>query len=524
MRMYGRRIAPPRLAAAAARAAAPPAPAAPAAVPGPVSPMARLPRGAGMPARAWAGAQAAAGVAGDALRPMLDPLRIALFTLILMTVSRVHQHFTIIGRLRPALLAMAVAAGYAVLRPSSLPMRNFVRYWPGKVILALLVLACLSIPFGISLGGSAQFMLDNYSKVVLCAAFVAVAVRSARDLYLFVWAYVAASAILAWMMFSVFQLQTYGGYQRLAELYSYDSNDAGLVLLVGLPLAVLTFQTGRRWSKLASAGIVLAIGAAVARTGSRGALVGMGVVGFFLLIGLKQISVGKRVGVLAAAFVAMVAFAPPGYWQQMSTILNAKEDYNWTTENGRKQVAQRGLSYMMQYPVFGLGINNFARAECSISDKAKNHVDNTPLRCSAPHNTWVQTASELGIGGFVLWCMLLFGGVASMRRLARRLPKAWEYGTREQRFLYLAPAALALSLVSFMITSTFLSFAWIDTVYLVAAFMIGLYHCVDVELARSAGGAMPVAPGAASVAGRRGIATPRGGRFLAPVPRRRGAP
>lgn len=449
----------------------------------------RVPAAPPAPAAARGRGRATSAPVHDGLRPALDTLRLALFTLILMNVSRIHQHITIVGRMRPALLAMGIACMYAVLRPSALPLGGVLRQWQGRTIVALLGLACLSAPFGLSLGASGKFILDVYVKVILCALFVAASIRTARDLYLYVWAYVGAAAVLTWMSFTVFRLQAYNGYSRLAELYTYDSNDAGLVLLVGFPLAVLTFQSGRALGKVASAGIVLALGAAIARTGSRGALVGLGVVAVALLLSLRQISVAKRVAVMAAAVVALVAFAPPGYWQQMQTILSPKDDYNWTTENGRKQVALRGLGYMARYPVFGIGINNFARAECTIADKAINHVDNTALRCTAPHNTWIQVASELGVGGITLWVTLLVGSVVAMRRLQRRLPRAWLRGSREQRFLYLAPTALALSMVGFMITSTLLTFAWLDIVYIIVAMMIGLHRAVEHALV----GAMPPA-------------------------------
>jgi hypothetical protein len=83
-----------------------------------------------------------------------------------------------------------------------------------------------------------------------------------------------------------------------------------------------------------------------------------------------------------------------------------------------------------------------------------------------------------------MWSVLLFGGVFSMRRLQRRLPAHWESGSREERFLYLAPGALSLSMIGFIITSTFLSFAWLDVVYTLAAYMVGLYAAVDHRMRR----------------------------------------
>ena len=55
--------------------------------------------------------------------------------------------------------------------------------------------------------------------------------------------------------------------------------------------------------------------------------------------------------------LTMMATAPPGYWKSMQTILeDPKADYNWDSLNGRRQLAKRGMGYMLAYPVFGVGI------------------------------------------------------------------------------------------------------------------------------------------------------------------------
>ena len=51
-------------------------------------------------------------------------------------------------------------------------------------------------------------------------------------------------------------------------------------------------------------------------------------------------------------------------------------------------------------------------------------------------------------------------------------------GDPEQRFMYLASMYLALAMVGFAVTAFFLTFAWLDMVYFIAAMMGGLYVCV----------------------------------------------
>ena len=82
-----------------------------------------------------------------------------------------------------------------------------------------------------------------------------------------------------------------------------------------------------------------------------------------------------------------------------------------------------------------------------------------------------------------------------MFRLRRRLPRAWLKGDAEERFLYLASMYFPLAMIGFAVTSFFLSFAWLDMLYILAAFMSGLYICVGRKLQSSKGrGPTVVAP------------------------------
>src|SRR5256886_14550022 len=80
---------------------------------------------------------------------------------------------------------------------------------------------------------------------------------------------------------------------------------------------------------------------------------------------------------------------------------------------------------MLDYPAFGIGINNFERAEGTISDKARRSFAGDPIRWVAPHNSFVQVGAELGLPGLILWSSLIVGGIVGMSRLRRRLPPAW---------------------------------------------------------------------------------------------------
>lgn len=467
--------------------------------------------------RVGANARALAGNDYAALALVRDQLRMLLSLLTIVTISRVHLHYPVLAKMRPVMLLSLLAFGYVYLNPGQLTRANVLKLWPMRLVATLGVLACCSAPFGLSLGGSASFILDSYSKTIAYAFLIAMSIRHVRDLYTFVWAYVISCGILAILSVFVFGLSTEGSATaRLGELYTYDSNDLGVVLMIGLPLTMLLLIVDRgfkRWLLLLN---LVGISAAMARSGSRGGLLGLVAVGLAALFLVNGVSVARRVSLLTATLLALAVAAPPGYWKQMGTIMAPKDDYNYSSSEGRTALIKRGMGYMAKYPVFGIGIWNFARAECTISEKAQTRRLNGPLRCTAPHNSFVQAGTELGIPGLVVWVSLLFGAIVAPLRLRRRLPPGWRKGSGAERFLYGATSFFPVAAISFAITSFFVTFAFADPIYLMAAFVTGLYLAVDAQLRAEGRPGMSRATRSSSSAVLAGWRVRRSGRRLLP--------
>lgn len=128
-----------------------------------------------------------------------------MFFLTFVSISRIHAHFGL-GYLRPALLLAAGALVYAILNPRVVNWRGLFRYWPSRVIAGLAVLACLSAAFGISLGATARFILEEYSKTLMFTALLIAAFRKGADVRLIVAAYVIGAGVLVYFALFVFAL------------------------------------------------------------------------------------------------------------------------------------------------------------------------------------------------------------------------------------------------------------------------------------------------------------------------------
>jgi O-antigen ligase len=421
-----------------------------------------------------------------------DPLRLALLASIILGVARIHEHFRIIGMLRPALLLFLFCIGYSLLVPSSVRWKLIGKTWSSRAVMLLAVLACASAVFGLSLGGSAVFIINIYSRTLLIFALLVAATWSLDDVRLWVGAYVGSALILVWLAFFVMDTFVTQGQSmvRIQSQYMYDGNDLGVILVAAVPLAFLTFQTAGTWGKAMAIPVIVGVPVAVAMTGSRGSFVGLVVLAVSLLVLVSHVALWKRLTTIAVLAGTLVVAAPAGYWSYMETILHPEEDYNTTDIRGRKAIWTRGLTYIAQYPVFGVGVNNFTRAEETISPLARNAPTGFNVPILAPHNTFLQVMAEMGIPAFLIWVSLFWVGIVELTRIRMRLPRHWARGSPDERFLYLSTVYLPCTFLVVAATTFFVSHLYIPALYI----LFGILGGVLLEVRRRLPG----------VAGRRG--------------------
>jgi O-antigen ligase len=408
----------------------------------------------------------------------LDPLRLALAAFVILTISNVHMYIRPIAALRPGILLWLFVIGYPILVPKAVRWANVTSAWPARVFVGLGVIACLSVPFGISIGGAGSYLLNSYGRVLLLGLVLVIGIRSVAELRTIIWAYVLSIAIIIILALTVMDVQAApGGIARLQSERRYDSNDLGVLFMIGLPLSIILFLSSRAIGKALSGFVMLGVPVMVAMSGSRGALVGLVGVAIAFLLGVRIVPFWQKIAAGVVALIVINLAAPEGYWNQMRTIIQPGDDYNLTDESGRKQVAQRGIGYMIRYPVFGVGVGNFGLAEATMSPLLRNYRPGDRMYVLAPHNTWLEVGAELGLAGLTLWIGMFIGVIVSLARLSRRLPSSWRTGTADQRLLYYAAVFMPLAFVGFAVPSTFVSHAHLPGIYLLLACLAALLEC-----------------------------------------------
>lgn len=426
------------------------------------------------------------------LTPTADTLRICLFGLMLINISAIQMYMGPVRLIRPGLLLLALALLLVILKPTLVDWRNMTAAYPSKRIIVLFGLACGSALFGLSPGGSVTFMLNVYSRNLIFFFLMVIAIRNVHDLALLMWSFVASVVVLVVLAQTVLDMEvTREGLGRLGGGQGmFDANDLGMILVMALPLALLFFFNGKPLTRMLSLGAMLGIPVTIALTGSRGAIIGLGVVGITILFTLRRVSVVKRVAILAAVVAGLFFAAPDGYWKQMGTLFNLKQDYNLSDEYGRSGISKRGVGYMVRHPLFGVGVANFERAEGTISPIANaRRNQGLSVEWIAPHNTYVQVGAEMGIPALLIWVSLLLGGTVGLWRLRRRLPASWAYENAERKFLSDVCLFLPISFLGFAVTSPFLSHAYTIVAYILFAYLGGVLLVVHRELQKDSVGA-----------------------------------
>jgi O-antigen ligase len=395
--------------------------------------------------------------------------------LMLISVSRIHDYISVIGLFRPGLLLFGFCIIYLVLAPQSVDFKNLTREWPSRMILGFIGVFFLSSFAGISINGSLTFLMDDFSRVLMFFFFIVTATRSVTELRFFIATYVVSVLILLFFTFTSGESHQFDGYSRVGGTLMWDGNDLGVVFMVALPLAILMMRSGGRVERMLGIAALVGIPAAITLTASRGSFIGLAACGLGLLFLSPSISMGRRLGTLGAAVAALVIFAPAGFWGQMATIIDIEDDYNLTDEAGRVEIWKRGLGYVAERPLLGVGPDNFQRRGWSGAVVTRGSF-------LAAHNTFLQIWAEMGTLGLFLFLGIIVRGFWSLIRLRSRLPETWQDGSPDQRFLYLLAGYIPICFLGFSAAAFFVTHGYSVMFYILTAFLSSFLLLLRSEL------------------------------------------
>jgi putative inorganic carbon (hco3(-)) transporter len=395
-----------------------------------------------------------AGVAPDT-QEKWDPLLVCVAVYILTAVARVHQLFAALEVVHVALIAGLLAIALYLFDTHPARQTRSVLVPTTKLLAALLVWMILSVPDALRVGDSFDLVFNNFLKTALMSVVVAVSVRGMRDVERLAFVYFAGAVLYSTVIIARFDLGS-GDAWRLGHLYYYDANDFATFVVTALPLGIYFVHAGRSPAVrlFAAAGLAL-LTLGFVWSGSRGGFIALFAVIGFVVLRFTAIPLRWRLSATALVAVILLTAASDQYWQQMSTI-TSDTDYNHTSESGRLQIWSRGIGYILDNPVLGLGPGNFQTAEGTLSPLAERQQFGIGVRWNAPHNSFLQIGAELGIPGIALYVAVIVSAFRALRRSSALTP------------------ALTASLLGFVVGSFFLSLAYSEMLYTLVALAVGV--------------------------------------------------
>ena len=429
------------------------------------------------PGASWASAPTRRVKSGTAA---WDPLLVCVAVYLATSVGRVHQLFPALLPFKPALLSAVLAIGLLVLDRSAPRRVSLLRFRTTVCVVGLLLWAALSVPGALHQGLAFQSWTD-FARTVVMFFVIAGSVRNARDVERLTLVYFTVTVVYTAVVLTRFQLGA--DSWRLGRLYYYDANDMATLIATAMPLGLyFVLAHPRPLSRgLALAGLaVLAVG--LIRSGSRGGFLALLAVTAFVLLGFTTVPARARLAGLIVILAVAGTSASDRYWAQMQTIVHPHQDYNATSEAGRLKIWARGVGYMVENPVFGVGLLNFQVAEGTISSLARRQERGIGVLWGAAHNSFVQVGAELGIPGLLLFIGVIATALRSLRRVAAQRTRASPSTDQVAR---LAQSLMA-AILGFVVGAFFLSLGFADMFYTLAALAVALAKTARSDAARSA--------------------------------------
>ena len=399
----------------------------------------------------------------------LRPFDLLVYGVVLSYVWRIQDLYPVLATLKYPVLVSLAALGFFFVKGHATRVLRRIQHPILSAATFLLFWMVVSVPGSVYQGLSFRFVLDDHIKTFLMMLMVVATIRSVVGLQRVLLVQVIGATLYCVLILTRFEVGPGG---RLGNLYFYDANDLAMLIVATLPLAVYFLRSSARpLHRLLALTAVGLFAMAIVKTGSRGGFLGLIAVTTYLVIGFNAIPFRVRAGGVVGAAIVLFTVAGPQYWNMMETMLNPTADYNWAgnADSGRMAVWSRGIGYMLDRPITGVGVSAFPVAEGTISPLAERQQYGIGLKWSAAHNSFVQIGAELGVPGLIAFVLLLF---KALTIAWRPLPDG---GVARDAC---APIGQALTgaIIGYIVAGFFLSQAYAPFLYTTLACVVGLSY------------------------------------------------
>ncbi|WP_028585957.1 O-antigen ligase family protein [Desulfogranum mediterraneum] len=390
-------------------------------------------------------------------------------------IARPQDFFYFIAPFRPALVLTLIVFFAAALSVGLKDASSFKNSAQLKRYLFLYAVMALGVPFSIHRGVSFDFILFQVFPNLLFFYVSVLLISSRRDLENFIFCVCCANFFYVGL-----GLLTSSGAQGRFQFGSmYDANDLAYFLISTFPLSFYYLSKNEALFKRAVAFVSVVFSIAVSvMTGSRGGLLGLGTVLLLVLFSRwSPLKLIHRILFVIILIVGVTVNLDKIDVDRFGTLLNAETDYNITSESGRLSIWKTALKLTMTHPFTGVGVGCFANAIGSY----RQEIGEIP-RWQAPHNSFVQLLTEVGLVGFCIFLSMVSSAMMVFLRCARGDSPILNVSC-------LAPVGrvIFIAFLGNLVTSFFLSMAYSILLTLFFAFSFILQNLMEREAGGVAG-------------------------------------
>jgi O-antigen ligase len=368
-----------------------------------------------------------------------------------------------------ALIVGVVTLGFFI--PTQLSLEGTLTARPPEVNLVLLfcLTGLLSIPFAINREAAWVEFSGTFIRCVVIFIVIVNVVRTEARLKSLIFLAMAAGIWLSVQAVNDYRLglMTVEGYRaagRGTGIFG-NTNDMALHLVTILPISV-ALMVGSKGAarKLLYGACAAMMISAIVLSYSRGAFIGMLIV--FLFIAWKLGSSRRLEIVFAVLALAgvIVLLAPDKYGSRLLSIFIPSLDAEGSADSRRGELF-RSIYIALRHPLLGIGMGNY-QPEMS-------------YKGLVTHNSYTQVAAEMGMSALVCYVMFIVTPLKKLGQIARETFET----RRDSRFYYLA-LGLQASLIAYLISSFFLSVAYVWYVYYLVAYAVCLRRLYESETGR----------------------------------------
>jgi O-antigen ligase len=234
---------------------------------------------------------------------------------------------------------------------------------------------------------------------------------------------------------------------RLTVTNSYDSNDIALLFACSFPLVLAVFLNGSAVWKILSAVFMVFLLLAILKTGSRGGLLAF-LCGVVLIFFSKTLHLGFLKKLLFIVFIGLflVSSQAENITERWKLVFSG-QDYNLNADRGsggRLALWKDGLRLTLKkHMIIGVGVGN---SETAMGKEYGSR------RWKAVHNSYIQSALELGIAGLIFYLALIRLVLNNYRTVIKHFMEI--PGSEE---LLRLVVCLRISFISYLVAACFLS-------------------------------------------------------------------